>query len=157
MQANVVFASCALLRLRKSTTDVTTSTHGSITVLPGLAKGGVSEYLTKEDSTIGLASEQIRQLRGHARKRCPVFDAGQAKETVFNCMQANVVFGSCALLRLRKSTIDVTTSTHGSITVLPELARGAFPNALQKKTAPLTGIRADPAAARARSITVSCF
>ncbi|KAL3190023.1 hypothetical protein MRX96_020352 [Rhipicephalus microplus] len=52
-------------------------------------------------------------------------------------MKANVVFGSCALLRLRKSTTDVTTSTHGRITVLPGLARGAFPKALQKKTAPL--------------------
>ncbi|KAL3190046.1 hypothetical protein MRX96_020373 [Rhipicephalus microplus] len=52
-------------------------------------------------------------------------------------MQANVVFASCALLLLRKSTTDVTTSTHGRITVLAGLARGAFPNALQKKTAPL--------------------
>ncbi|KAL3190041.1 hypothetical protein MRX96_020368 [Rhipicephalus microplus] len=52
-------------------------------------------------------------------------------------MQANVVFARFALLRLRKSTTDVTTSTHGRITVLPGLARGAFPKALQKKTAPL--------------------
>ncbi|KAL3190035.1 hypothetical protein MRX96_020362 [Rhipicephalus microplus] len=52
-------------------------------------------------------------------------------------MQASVVFGSWALLRLRKSTTDVTTSTHGRITVLPGLARGALPKALQKKTAPL--------------------
>ncbi|KAL3190011.1 hypothetical protein MRX96_020338 [Rhipicephalus microplus] len=52
-------------------------------------------------------------------------------------MQANVVFASCALLRLRKSTTDVTTSTHGRITVLPGLGREAFPKVLQKKTAPL--------------------
>ncbi|KAL3202030.1 hypothetical protein MRX96_053455 [Rhipicephalus microplus] len=52
-------------------------------------------------------------------------------------MQANVVFGSCVLLRLHGSATDVTTSTHGRITVLPGLARGAFPEALKKKTAPL--------------------
>ncbi|KAL3190016.1 hypothetical protein MRX96_020343 [Rhipicephalus microplus] len=51
-------------------------------------------------------------------------------------MQANVVFASCALLRLRKSTTDVNISTHGRITVLPGLARGV-PKVLQKKTAPL--------------------
>ncbi|KAL3247903.1 hypothetical protein MRX96_056784 [Rhipicephalus microplus] len=54
---------------------------------------------------------------------------GIAQETVLNCMQANVVFGSCVLLRLRKSTTDVTTSTNGRIAVLPGLARGAFPEA----------------------------
>ncbi|KAL3190019.1 hypothetical protein MRX96_020346 [Rhipicephalus microplus] len=52
-------------------------------------------------------------------------------------MPANVVFTSCALLRLGKSTTDITTSTHGRITVLPGLARGAFLKVIQKKTAPL--------------------
>ncbi|KAL3190043.1 hypothetical protein MRX96_020370 [Rhipicephalus microplus] len=73
-------------------------------------------------------------------------------------MQANVVFASCALLRLRKSTTDVTTSTHGRITVLPRASQGGVSGRPYKRRQHRwTGIRADPAAARARSLTLSCF
>ncbi|KAL3190008.1 hypothetical protein MRX96_020335 [Rhipicephalus microplus] len=131
MQANVVFASCALLRLRKSTTDVTTSTHGRITVLPGLARGAFSKVLQKK--TAPLDWHQSRSgSRAGTLANAALFLL-QAKETVFNCMQANVVFASCALLRLRKSTTDVTTSMHGRITVLPGLARGGVSGGLIKE------------------------
>ncbi|KAL3190012.1 hypothetical protein MRX96_020339 [Rhipicephalus microplus] len=136
MQANVVFASCALLRLRKSTTDVTTSTHGRITVLPGLARGAFPKVIQKK--TAPLDWHQSRSgSRAGTLANAALFLLQAMLRKLFNCMQANVVFASCALLRLRKSTTDVTTSTHGRITVLPGLARGAFPKVIQKKTAPL--------------------
>ncbi|KAL3190020.1 hypothetical protein MRX96_020347 [Rhipicephalus microplus] len=100
MQANVVFACCALLRLRKSTTDVTTSTHGRITVLPGLARGAFPKVIQKK--TAPLDWHQSRSgSRAGTLANAALFLLQAMLRKLFNCMQANVVFASCALLRLR--------------------------------------------------------
>ncbi|KAL3190042.1 hypothetical protein MRX96_020369 [Rhipicephalus microplus] len=133
MQANVVFASCALLRLRKSTTDVTTSTHGRITVLPGLARGAFPKALQKKTAPLDWHQSRSGSRAGTLANAALFLLQAKLKETVFNCMQANVVFGSCALLRLRKSTTDVTTSTHGRITVLTRASQGGVSEGLTKE------------------------
>ncbi|KAL3190033.1 hypothetical protein MRX96_020360 [Rhipicephalus microplus] len=130
MQANVVFGSCALLRLRKFTTDVTTSTHGLIAVLPGLARGRFRRLYKRRQHLLDWHQSRSGSRAGTLANAVLFLLQAKLRETVFNCMQANVIFGSCAILRLRKSTTDVTTSTHGRITVLPGLAREAFPKAL---------------------------